>query len=302
MANSGLPDTIHYIYIYMKVKFQGKKVSRKYGLSSPENHVILYPSVIIRMCYRMPIWKWLLPLLFVAAGIFFLNFLHGHSFLGLVCLGIAAVISAYFALALVQSSHAVLARCLTIALSCVLAVGGVAFAVTEGIILHAAKGSAETHCDYILVLGAKVNGTTPSLSLQDRIDAAFTYLSAHPDTIAVLSGGQGPDEGISEAECMYRELTKRGIHPHRLLKEESSTSTRENITFCLDLIQANTGIRPDSPGILSSEYHLYRAGLYAKDCGVEAVLIPAPTGWPTIGINYFLREVAGVWYYWILGG
>ena len=187
-------------------------------------------------------------------------------------------------------------------LSCLLCFGILIFLGTEIIILNASKGSPETDCSYIVVLGAKVNGTAPSVSLNDRIRAAEHYLRDHPDAIAILSGGQGPDEGIPEAECMFNELTKRGIAPERLWLESNSTSTWENLNFSLDIIEEKTGIRSDSIGLLSSEYHLYRAGLFAKDCGVEAIGIPATTSWPSIRLNYFLREVAGVWHYILLGG
>ena len=146
------------------------------------------------------------------------------------------------------------------------------------------------------------SGTENPKSLAERIAKAYDYLSAHPNTIAVLSGGQGEDEGISEAECMYRNLTLQGIDPNRLWLEDKATSTWENLNFSLDLIEEKTGTRPTEIGLLSSEYHLFRASLFAKDCGVEAVGIPAKTSWVSLRINYFTREVAGVWHYLLLGG
>ena len=68
------------------------------------------------------------------------------------------------------------------------------------------------------------------------------------------------------------------------------------------LIEEKTGERPEKLGILSSEYHLFRAKLFAKECGVEAVGIPARTSRLSQKINHFMREVAGVWHYLILGG
>ena len=101
---------------------------------------------------------------------------------------------------------------------------------------------------------------------------------------------------------MFHELTLRGIEPERLWLESRSTSTWENLKFSLDIIEEKTGTRPGSIGLISSEYHLFRAGLFAKDCGVETVGIPAATSWESIRLNYFLREVAGVWHYILLGG
>ena len=250
----------------------------------------------------MQVIKWILPVIFAAAGVFLSNFIHGHKFLGLCCFCLAGLLICYFLIGILTRHHIVTGKVLRTILSCLLCFGILIFLGTEIIVLNASKGSPETDCPYIVVLGAKVNGTSPSLSLSDRIRAAENYLKAHPDTIAVLSGGQGPDEGIPEAQCMFNELTKRGIAPERLWLEPRSTSTWENLNFSLDIIEEKTGIRPDSIGLLSSEYHLFRAGLFAKDCGVEAIGIPAATSWPSIRLNYFLREAAGVWHYILLGG
>ena len=101
---------------------------------------------------------------------------------------------------------------------------------------------------------------------------------------------------------MFNELTARGIPARRLWLEDRSTSTWENLNFSLDLIEAKTGTRPAQLGVLSSEYHLFRASLFAKACGVDFVGIPARTSRPAQAINHFMREVAGIWHYLLLGG
>lgn len=248
------------------------------------------------------ILKWLIPVAFLLLSLFFYTAVHGHSFLGLVCLCLASVIPCYYSLELLKKRFPKTAKVLNIILTTVLCVGILIFAITEAIIIHASFGQPNVDCEYIVVLGAKVNGTEPSLSLSDRIRAAEHYLKAHPNTIAVLSGGQGEDEGISEAQCMFDELTARGVEPNRLWLEDKATSTWENLHFTLDLIEEKTGNRPTSIGLVSSEYHLFRASLFGDACGVETVGIPAATSWFSIKLNYFMREVAGVWHYLILGG
>ena len=101
---------------------------------------------------------------------------------------------------------------------------------------------------------------------------------------------------------MYRELVSLGIDPKRLWIEDKATSTWENLHFSLNLIEEKTGQRPTKLGVLSSEYHLFRASLFAKACDVEFVGIPAQTSRLSQKINHFMREVAGVWHYLILGG
>lgn len=250
----------------------------------------------------MRLLKWLIPLLFVAFGIFLINYIHGHSFLGFISICIAIIICIYFLIGLLKTNHRMGAKVLKTVFTALLCIGIAVCAVTEAIIIRASLGDADKTCEYMIVLGAKVNGTSPSISLSDRIDAAYAYLTQHTEVIAILSGGQGEDEGISEAECMFRELTARGIDDDRLWLEDKATSTWENLNFSLDLIAYKTGTRPDTIGLLSSEYHLFRASLFAKDCGVEAIGIPAKTSWFTLRLNYFTREVAGVWHYLILGG
>lgn len=248
------------------------------------------------------IFKWLIPINFILLGIFCYLTVHGHQFLGLICFGIAGLTSCYFLIGLLKKRHYMVAKVLRTILTTLLCLGILIFAATEMLILKASLGGPQETCQYIIVLGAKVNGTSPSLSLSERIDTAHAYLTDHPDVIAILSGGQGEDEGISEAQCMFEQLTARGIDPDRLWLEDKATSTWENLTFSSNLIESKTGSRPTKLGIISSEYHLFRAGLFARDCGIDAVGIPAKTHWFTIRLNYFLREVAGVWHYLILGG
>ena len=245
---------------------------------------------------------WLLPAALLLAGLILWIFVVGHSFLGLVLCGVSGLICCYKLLNILQNGHSLAANILRSCLTGLVVLGVLAYAITLVPIFRAARGNPEAHCDYILVLGAKVNGTNPSLTLRERIDAAYDYLQAHPESIAVLSGGQGSDEGISEAQCMFNELTALGIDPARLWMEDQSTATKENLEYSLALIEEKTGARPQVLGLVSSEFHLYRAGLLAGDHGVAAVGIPAHTSWLTLQLNYYLREVAALWKYYIFGG
>ena len=247
------------------------------------------------------LWKWLIPAFLILLG-FTLRVSNATSFLGLICWGLAALISAYYLLTLMKKNRPKAAKILTIILTAVVALGVAVVTVTGIVMVDSLSGDPDTECDYIVVLGAKVNGTSPSRTLRERIDAAAEYLKAHPEAIAVVSGGQGPDEGISEAQCMLVGLTDRGIDPGRIRLEDKATSTWENLNFSLDLIEGETGTRPTTLGVVSSEFHLFRAGMFAKECGVEAVGIPAKTGDFIHFLNYFLREIAGVWHYTLLGG
>ena len=226
----------------------------------------------------------------------------GYSFSALVCLCLIAIILFYTFMPLLSLKFPVFAKVTIRIFTVVLIIGLLVVGITEAVIIHASFGDPEETVDYIVVLGAKVNKDGPSVSLWDRICAAYTYLEEHPGVIAIVSGGQGTDEPITEAECMYRELVELGIDPKRLWIEDEATSTWENLNFTLDLIEANTGERPAKLGVLSSEYHLFRASLFAKACNVEFVGIPAKTSRLSQAVNHFMREVAGVWHYILLGG
>lgn len=129
------------------------------------------------------------------------------------------------------------------------------------------------NADYLIVPGAKVYGEEPSDALRARIDLAWDYLSRNPDTVAILSGGQGNGENISEAECMRRVLMSYGLTEDRILLEEKSTTTAENMQFSYGLY----GDPEASVGIVTSNFHLYRSIRLAKKCGWTRVYgIPAP--------------------------
>ena len=246
--------------------------------------------------------RWLLPIVCLLFALFFYTAIPGFSFSGLISLGICGVLLCYNFFTLLSPRFPKAIRWIRRIFTGILCLGILVVAVTCGIVVNTAVQEPVQGCQYVVVLGCKVNPTAPSLSLQERIDAAYEYLLANPDTIAVVSGGQGQDEPMSEAQCMFNQLTAMGIDESRVWMEDKATSTWENLRFSLDLIEERTGARPQSIGLISSEYHLFRAMLQADACNVKAVGIPATTKWVALRINNYLREVAGVWHYFILGG
>ena len=144
--------------------------------------------------------------------------------------------------------------------------------------------------EYVIVLGAGVNGETPSIPLVKRIDEGYDYMVKNPDTILIASGGKGFMEDISEAECIKRELVKKGLSEDRIILEDRSTSTIENLKYSLEIIGD-----PDAEvGIITNSFHEYRAGLIAEKAGFEnASSVPAITLFP-VGIHYMVREFFGI--------
>ena len=224
--------------------------------------------------------------------------IRGFLFSGLICVGISLIVGLFCLLSLF-SGHT--AKGLRLTLMIFLILGILLAGATEVIILSGSQGDSGVS-PYMVVLGAGVNGSTPSLMLQNRIDAAAAYLKMHPDVICVVSGGQGDGENISEAACMFRELTAMGIPENQIWLEDQSTSTSQNIRNTLDLIERRTGSRPETLGIVSNEFHLARAKRMALDQDVTPIGIPAETSWVSLKINYYLREIPALWKYLILGG
>ena len=152
-----------------------------------------------------------------------------------------------------------------------------------------------------IVLGAGVNGSTPSLSMCNRLDAALAYLDANPDALAVVSGGQGEGEDITEAKAMADYLTAHGIDSARIVQEDQSRSTRENLENSFAILRARGYDPANGVGIVTSEYHLYRAKRMVRALGAEPVGIAAETTLPTMRVNYFIREAFAAAYMQLAG-
>lgn len=172
--------------------------------------------------------------------------------------------------------------------------------------------SAQSVLEYVIVLGAQVRGTKPSRALKKRLERTAEYAVENPDTVFILSGGQGSDEDISEAECMYQYLVRAGVDEERLIKEGRSTSTEENLRFAAELIRNrsdgaadgkadvivgaaddNSGIRVPV-GVLSNSFHIYRALILAQQLGYTDVSgIAAPSA-PLMMPHNIVREVCAI--------
>ena len=169
--------------------------------------------------------------------------------------------------------------------------------VIEAYVIHFGRSDRSAlPADAVIVLGAGVNGTEPSLSLRTRLDAALDYLEDNPDVPVVLTGGKGYGEEISEAQCMYDWLTARGVDPERLILEERAGNTAENFAFSRELLEER-GIDPDGNlvAVVTNDFHIARSRLIAAKQGYgHAFGVPAKLPWVHLEINYYLREAFAV--------
>lgn len=127
-----------------------------------------------------------------------------------------------------------------------------------------------------VVLGCKVNGDTPSRMLQKRIETAYGYLTENPQAICILSGGKGDDEDLSEAQAMYNTLTDMGISPDRLLLEDKSETTAENLRFSKAILEERQ--LGSTVTVITTDFHQFRAGLLAEKEGLTVYTVRARSG------------------------
>lgn len=170
-------------------------------------------------------------------------------------------------------------------LSCLLILLLMAMAIPAAFIIGGMDGSGEPGGDVLIVLGTTVDGIEPSPMLRQRLDAAVDYLNANPNAQCIVTGGKGDEHNLSEAQCMYNYLTASGIDGSRITMEDRAATTVENLRNVRAMLTAN------EVDILSSDFHLFRAGLIAKDAGFTPTLIPAKTEPITLLAPWFLREI-----------
>ena len=144
--------------------------------------------------------------------------------------------------------------------------------------------------EFVVVLGAQINGDQPSLTLKKRLDRAYEYMTEHPQATVFVSGGQGPDETQTEASVMAAYLERRGIAPERIVREEQASDTRENLIFSAELAQAR-GVDTASVLIITSDFHMARAKYIARTLGMTPYGLTSATVPWVLKVNYELREV-----------
>ena len=164
------------------------------------------------------------------------------------------------------------------------------FVICEARIIAGSADRKTDNSDYVIILGAKVNGETPSKEFAERIRLAASYLAENPHSAAVTTGGKGSDELIPEGEAARRMLVSLGISEDRILTETKSTSTDENFDFALELIKADGGSENSKVTVVSSSFHLFRARKLAEKHGFTDVYTIGSTGKLLLVPYYYVRE------------
>ena len=233
-----------------------------------------------------------LVVILVNAALFLRFALRGYAWWGYALLFVAALLLMHRFLPTVLWRIVVVLVC----------IGLCYFCFVESFIIKNARTDRDAGRDYLIVLGAAVYKDQPSLTLIRRLEGAKDYLETYPDSVAILSGGMGPGETVTEAQAMYDWLVGQGVAPDRLLLEPKSTSTEENLSNSFAIIRERGDEPQGRVAIVSSAYHLYRAKLLASAQGVDDVAgVAAPWGYFFVMLNYFIREAFGVTHFWVFG-
>ena len=219
----------------------------------------------------------------------------GIRFSGYFFLGVAALFLVWSTLGYLAEKHRFFKLCKRVFLAGVCALA-VLLSCLEAVIISCGETyEPALPVDAVIVLGAGVNGETPSLTLQTRIDMAAEYIADHGDVPIVLSGGQGSGENISEAEAMYRALRKSPLRPtdtpFHVLLEDRSTSTAENFA-CSKALLEEQGVDTERAviAVVTNDFHMYRSRLIAGEYGLNTIGVPAELPWWWLTANYYLRE------------
>ena len=177
-------------------------------------------------------------------------------------------------------------RGLRLAWRALLCLGLAALIALEIPVISGMGARAPAGMDYLIVLGARVDPDGPSPALTRRLNAVMAVLDDHPNAVIIASGGQGRDEPMSEAQCIREELIKRGVDTNRIITEDQSTSTIENIRFSMALM--------DDPhaqtGLITNNYHVYRATRIARKAGLINVHGIAAMYTGHTKFHYMIRE------------
>lgn len=171
------------------------------------------------------------------------------------------------------------------------------FLVVEGILIVHAKMQPQPGAEYVIVLGARVDGTRIMRNLQNRLDAAIDYLEENPDAVIIVSGGRGRGEDITEADAMGRYLEEHGVGKEKILRETRSKNTDQNLSYSAELMDS----KESRVVIVTSDFHIYRAKKIATKQGYTQVSgIGAETTAFTVP-NNFVREAVAVIKYKLCG-
>lgn len=169
----------------------------------------------------------------------------------------------------------------------------ISFIIVQALIVMDGRHKPIGEVDYVIVLGARLYGDIPSPSLTERLKAATVYLKENEEVKVIVSGGQGIDEDIPEAHAMKKYLLDNHINSDRIIQEDRSTTTFENLSMSLDKVKKTDSRENLRFLIVTNKYHIFRSKFLAKRLGIIPEGLPAKIP-PTVVIHSYIREYFAV--------
>jgi uncharacterized SAM-binding protein YcdF (DUF218 family) len=229
-------------------------------------------------------WFWKICLILTLPCMLSSTTKFGVGFFGLLTVG-------GLVMAVCQNGRNRLARLIYRVGQVVFGIWLVSFVAVEGwILVGSISQEIPQDADYLLVLGAGLRGENPSATLQGRIDLAEEILRTHPQTKAVLCGGQGTDEVMPESHVMRRVMIEDGIAPERILVEDASRTTRQNVKYAVALMTKDHGSADYQTAFVSSNFHLPRARKIMENNGLTPIGAGSHTRYILVDGLCFVRE------------
>lgn len=181
-------------------------------------------------------------------------------------------------------------KAVMIALSVIVGIALICYLIPLFCVLAHQGGELHGEPEVMVVFGYKLDSSGMPSLLKSRLDTAITYLEEHKDISVIVSGGKGSGEKMSEAECMYNYLVSCGVDSDRIIVENKSATTVENVRFSMDIIE-EMGIQPSKAILVSNEFHLTRIGmLWKRAGGGNASLLASPSKPTSQKAAMYLRE------------
>ena len=214
----------------------------------------------------------------------------GSSFIFIWLMG-AVFFGLVFAVRLLEIKGIIyVAKALKICFIAVMALGVSLFVFVEAIVIKGMMTKPQDNCDYIIVLGCQIRGDHITRSLKNRLNVAVDYATDNPDTTIIVSGGKGKGENTTEAYAMYNYLVSKGIDSSRIIQEDKSTDTSENMKYSVQYIENTDSL----VGIATNNFHIARSRLLARHAGLNNTCgMPAESD-HVLFINYMVREAIGI--------
>ena len=171
--------------------------------------------------------------------------------------------------------------------------GALAFSALLCAVIYGSYDHVKGQPGVMIILGCQVMPWGPSILLQDRLDTALDYLQEHPAVTVIVSGGQGPDEPESEARCMRDYLVGAGIEADRIILEDQSHNTYQNMIFSAQKLEEEGVDASQGVLIVSNGFHLTRARMLwdrVTGQGDELSTLAAPSSHTPSRWKMYVRE------------